>query len=111
MRFLMDVSVEIPAPLRECFLHCETECVRGCCGIDAISTEADVIADWGRKAGSKAVAEALRQLDELVAVVEDRSHNVLSHFLNHYTVDEPARGKLLNFLASFRSGIASIPDL
>ena len=102
-----DVSVEIPSPLQECFLHCEVECVRECCGIDAISTDSEVIAAWRREAGSAKVADALRQLADLVAMVEDRKHNVSSRFLNHYTCDESARQILLEFLATFRTGLAT----
>ena len=104
----MDVSVDVPSPLRECFLHCEVDCVRECSGIDAISTQSELIVAWGRKVGPAAAAEARRQLDDFVAVAEDRSHNVVSLFLNHYTVDEPARQKLLDFLAAFRVGLKSV---
>jgi hypothetical protein len=107
---MADVSVEVPLPLQECFLHCEVECVRECCGIDAISTDPELIAAWGRQVGPAAVAEAQRQLGELVAVVEDRSRNVSSLFLNHYTSDEAARQQLLDFLAAFRAGLASIAE-
>ena len=102
-----DVLVEVRSPLRDCLLHCEVECVRECCGIDAISTDAEVIAAWRQQAGPAAVAEARGQLAELVAVVEDRTHNVSSLFLNHYTSDEAARRQLLEFLAAFRTGLAA----
>jgi|GEM_PF-2842300 len=107
---MLDVSVEVPSPLQECFLHSEVDCVRGCCGIDAISTDPKLIAAWGREAGAAAVAEARRQLAELVAVVDDRSHNVSSMFLNHYTCHEAARRQLLDFLEAFRDGLASIAE-
>ena len=77
------------------------------CGIDAISTDPELIAAWGRKAGPTAVAEARWQLAEVVAVVEDRAHNVWSLFLNHYTCHEAARRQLLEFLEAFRDGLAS----
>ena len=102
---MADVSVDVPSPLKECFLHCEVECVRECCGIDAISTAPETIAAWRREAGPAAVAEAGRQLAELVAVVEDRKHKVSSLFLNHYTCHEAARRQLLEFLAAFRTGL------
>jgi hypothetical protein len=106
---MADVEVEVPSPLRECFLHCEVHCVRECCGIHAISTDAQLIADWGRQAGPKAVTMALRQLGELIAVVEDRPHKVSSLFLNHYTCHEAARRELLEFLGAFRSALESVP--
>ena len=105
---MADVSVEVPSPLRECFLHCEVECVRERCGIDAISTDPEVIAAWVLQAGPVVVAEARRQLADLVAVVADRTHKVSSAFLNHYTCHAAARRQLLEFLAVFRTGLA--PD-
>jgi hypothetical protein len=107
---MADVSVEVPSPLQECFLRCEVECVRECCGIDAISTDPVLIAAWGRQAGPAAVAEAQHQLADLIAVVEDRTHNVSSLFLNHYTCHEAARVQLLEFLAAFLTGLASIAE-
>ncbi len=100
-----DVSVEILSPLQDCFLHCEIDCVRECCGINAICSDPDTIGAWGSQVGPATVAEARQQLSELVAVVEDRSHKVISRFLNHYTCDEAARRQLLEFLTAFRSGL------
>lgn len=107
---MADGSVEVPSPLQECFLQCEVECVRECCGIDAFSTDPVLISAWGREAGSAAVAVASRQLAELVVVVENRSHKVSSPFLNHYTCGEAARQQLLDFLAAFHTGLASITE-
>lgn len=109
---MADVQVEVDSPLQECFLHCEVHCVRDCCGIDAFSTDAGLISEWGQQAGPTAVAEAQRQLAGLVALVEDRSHNVSSSLLNHYTCNEAARAELLEFLAAFVTALAAIaqPD-
>ncbi|XVU29182.1 DUF6331 family protein [Actinoplanes sp. CA-054009] len=103
----MDVSVEVPSPLRECFSACEVECVRACCGIDAVSTDRALIEAWCRAVGPVPVAEARRQLTDLIEVVEDRSNRVTSRFLNHRTIDEEARLELLNFLAAFEVGLAA----
>ncbi|MFL5327849.1 MAG: DUF6331 family protein [Gemmataceae bacterium] len=108
---MVDVSVEVPSPLQECFLHCEVECARECCGIDAISSDPGLIAAWARQAGPAAVADAQRQLADLISIVEDRTHKVSSLFLNHYTCHEAARIQLLDFLAAFRTGLASIAEL
>ncbi|MFG1938427.1 DUF6331 family protein [Micromonospora tulbaghiae] len=97
---MADVSVEVPSPLRKCVVFCEVECVRGCCGIDAVSTDPTLIEDWCRQAGSAAVIEARLQLAELIEVVEDRAHRVTSDFLNHRKHDEAARRELLDFLAA-----------
>jgi len=104
---MADVQLKVPSPLQECFLHCEVVCVRECCGIDAISTEAETIAGWRTQVGLQTVSVALHQLDGLIATVEDRSHKVSSLFLNHYTCDEEARCKLLTFLRTFRSALES----
>lgn len=104
---MVDVEVDVLPPLADCFRYCETECVRECCGIDAISTEAEQISAWSRQAGRETVRQALEQLRCLIAVVEDRSHNVSSRFLNHYTNDEPAREELLAFLGAFHAAMSS----
>ncbi len=104
---MADVLIEVLSPLKECFLHCEVHCVRECCGIDAISTDPDLIAFWTRKVGVAAAAEALRQIDNIITVFEDHSQHLLSPFLNHYTYHEAARLKLLEFLTTFRAGLAS----
>lgn len=104
---MADVSVEVPSPLRECVVFCEVECVRGCCGIDAVSTDPALIEHWCRQAGSAAVIEARLQLAELIEVVEDRSHCVTSDFLNHRTHDEAARRELLDFLTALDAGLAA----
>src|SRR5262249_16133795 len=102
-----DVEVEVLPPLADFFRQCEIECVRECCGIDAISTDADLIVGWARQAGPMAVGQALNQLGQFIAAVEDRSHRVSSIFLNHYTVDEVAREELLSFLGSFQTALQS----
>ena len=104
---MADVSVEIPSPLSRCIIFCEVECVRGCCGIDAVSTDPALIEAWCRRVGSVAVVEARLQLAELIEVVEDRSHRVTSTFLNHRTHDDAGRRQLLDFLAAFDAGLAA----
>jgi hypothetical protein len=103
----VDVFIEVLSPLRECFMHSEVVCVRECCGIGAISTDAELIGAWARDVGPSAVSVALRQLAELMTVVEDRTHKVSSLFLNHYTCHESARLELLDFLKAFRDGLES----
>jgi hypothetical protein len=107
---MADVEIEVPSPLRDCFERCEVICVRDCCGIDAISTDTELIADWGRQVGPETNALALRQLGELVWVVEDRSHKVSSSFLNHYTCDVAAGRQLLDFLHAFRSVLEIVAE-
>lgn len=104
---MADESVEVPSPLRECIIFCEVECVRLCCGIDAVSTDPALVEDWCRQAGSAAVTEARLQLAELIEVVEDRSHCVTSDFLNHRTHDEAALRELLDFLTALDAGLAA----
>ncbi|MFI7307094.1 DUF6331 family protein [Micromonospora aurantiaca] len=104
---MADVSVDVPSPLRTCIAFCEVECVVGCCGIDAVSTDPDLIEDWCHQVGSAAVVEARLQLIELIEVVEDRSRCVTSDFLNHRTHDEAARRELLDFLAALDAGLAA----
>ncbi|WP_433126329.1 DUF6331 family protein [Micromonospora sp. CA-240977] len=102
---MMEVSV--PSPLRKAIIFCEVECVRACCGIDAVSTEPALIEEWCRRVGPAAVVDARLQLAELIEVVEDRSHRVTSTFLNHRTPNDAARRQLLDFLAAFAAGLAA----
>ncbi|MFG2067983.1 DUF6331 family protein [Micromonospora tulbaghiae] len=104
---MADVSVDMPSPLRKCIIFCQVECVRGCCGIDAVSTDPALIQDWCRRVGSDAVIEARLQLAELIEVVEDRTRCVTSDFLNHRTHDEAARRELLDFLTALDAGLAA----
>ncbi|MET8040389.1 DUF6331 family protein [Micromonospora sp. NPDC005215] len=104
---MTEVSVEIPSPLRKCIIFCEVECVRACCGIDAVSTDPALIEAWCRRVGSAAVVNAWLQLAELIEVVEDRSHRVTSTFLNHRAHDDAARRQMLDFLAAFEAGLAA----
>jgi len=72
----------MPEALRDCFLHSEIICVRDCCGLDAISEDPELVAAWGRQIGHHKVLEALAQVVELIAQVQNRSHHVSSSFLN-----------------------------
>ncbi|MET7807042.1 DUF6331 family protein [Micromonospora chersina] len=101
------VSVDVPSPLSQCIIFCEIECVRGCCGIDAVSTDPAVVEAWCREVGSNTVVEARLQLAELIEVVEDRSHRVESAFLNHRTPDHAAGRQLLDFLSALEAGLVA----
>jgi hypothetical protein len=105
------IEVDIPEPLRGCFLHCEVICVRDCCGIDAISQEHELVAEWGREAGPQAVSQAITQLEQLMAQVQDRSHDFVSMFLNACTVGEIGRAELLSFLQAFKVALAAISSM
>lgn len=94
-------------PLGDCFLHCEIECVRECCGIDAIAIDSELMTGWAHQVGPEVVSEALLQLADLIAVVEDRSHKLSCLFLNHDTATDEGREELLAFLNAFRSGLRS----
>ncbi|MEV0216588.1 DUF6331 family protein [Micromonospora sp. NPDC050695] len=104
------MSVEVPSPLSQCIIFCEVVCVRGCCGIDAVSTDPALIGAWCRRVGPDAVLEARLQLAELIEVVEDRSQRVTSTFLNHRTYDDAGRRQLLDFLAAFEAGLATADE-
>ncbi|SBT46393.1 DUF6331 family protein [Micromonospora auratinigra] len=100
-------SLDVLPPLSHCITFCEEECVRACCGIDAVSTDPALIGQWCREAGPTAVLQARRQLADLIEVVEDRSHLVSSTFLNHRTPNEGARRELLDFLTALATGLAA----
>ncbi len=103
------VELEVPVPLRDCFLHSETICVRECCGIDAISQEPTRVTDWSRKEGHQAVLKALGQIKELTAQVQDRSRKVVVPFLNALADGEVTREKLLSFLQAFEVALRDCP--
>ena len=105
---MVKVSVEVPFPLQDCFLHCEIYCVRECCGIDAFSTDQELITHWGHQVGPAVVDEARCQLADLVSVVEDRSHQVEVPFLHYYPYNEDTRLQLLEFLIPFLKGLETI---
>ena len=104
---MSELSVEIRSPLSDCIIHCETVCVRACCGIDAISTDPVLIEEWCRQAGTLTVTEARLQLAALRELVEDRSNRVVSMFLNHRVHDEVSRRELQEFLAAIDAGLSA----
>ena len=106
----MTVELDMPEPLRDCSEHSETICVRDCCGIDAISQEPALVAEWGRQKGHQAVLQALRQVEDLIVQVQDRARNVSSSFLNACTCGdgEGGRGEFLSFLQTFKAALRSI---
>lgn len=99
------VDVEVPSPLSDCFRHSETICVRECCGIDAFSDDPALVAEWGSEVGGQAVAQALEQVEQLIAQVQNRSHVVTSWFLNFRTVNETGRGEVLSLLQAFQAAL------
>lgn len=48
-------------------------------------------------------------MEKLIILVEDRSHNVTSPFLNACTDGEVGRGELLTFLQAFEAALRSRP--
>ncbi len=103
------VELEVPYPLSGCFQHSETLCVRGCCGIDAISDDPELVAQWGRSVGYQVVQQALTQVQVLIAQVEDRSRKVCCSFLNACADGDITRGKLLSFLQAFEAALGDRP--
>ena len=103
----VDVPVKIQDPLRRCFLRFETECVRACCGIDAIDADVAGVAEWASTLAPQDLAAAAAQLEDLLALVADRSRVVTSTFLNHSTVDDGARSELLSLLTTINDGFTA----
>jgi hypothetical protein len=103
----VDVPVEIQDPLRRCFERFETECVRACCGIDAIDADVAGVAEWASTLAPQDLAAAAAQLEDLFALVADRSRVVTSTFLNHSTVDDCARSEFLSLLTTINDGFAA----
>lgn len=97
------IEIEVPSPLRDCISYCEVNCVLGCCGLEAVSTDAQLIMEWAHDVGAEAIRTALDQLDSLIRVLRDPSNVVSSGFLNHQTRNGPE--KLLSFLEAFRGAL------
>jgi hypothetical protein len=104
---MAEIFIEIPSPLSDFLTFCEIECVLACCGIDAVSTDPAHIEKWCRQAGSATVIEARLQLAELSELADNRSHHVVSAFLNHRIHDEASRRELQDFLAAIDAGLAA----
>ena len=62
------VRITVASPLREFLLHCGVDSVRDFAPISTTMADVQLVSAWARQAGPEAVASALRQLDELVAV-------------------------------------------
>ncbi|WP_454853889.1 DUF6331 family protein [Promicromonospora soli] len=103
----VDVSVEIKDPLRRCFEQFETQCVRDCCGIDAIDADVAGVTEWAGTLAPQDLAVATAQLEDLLALAADRSRVVTSSFLNHVTVTDDARNELLRLLTTIKDGFTA----
>lgn len=103
----VDVSVELQDSLERCFEQFETDCVRACCGIDAIDADVAGVAEWASTLAPQDLAAAAAQLEDLLALVADRSRVVTSTFLNHSTVDDGARSEFLSLLTTINDGFTA----
>jgi hypothetical protein len=106
---MLSVELDVPEPLRDCFLHCEVICVRECCGIDAISEDPELVVAWSRQVGHQSVLKALNQVEVLIAQVQDLSRKVILRFLNAAADGEVTRERLLSFLQAFEAALRSRP--
>ena len=104
-----NVDLEVLSPLSDCFQHSETICVRECCGIDAISDDPELVAQWGRTVGYHVIQRALSQVQLLIAQVEDRSQKLSIPLLNACATGDITRAKLLSFLQAFEGALRSLP--
>jgi len=68
-----NIRITVASPLRECLLHCGLTCVRNFELSNALSADIESLANWASQAGPEAATLALQQLDELIAVVGERS--------------------------------------
>ena len=98
-----DVELDVPHPLIECINSCMVHCVVGCCGVDAFDCSPVQIRKWARKNPVEDVRAAARQADELIGKISDQRYRFRSLQLNHYTCDEGARKRLVDFIGCFDS--------
>jgi hypothetical protein len=76
-------QVQIPEPLWSVMAACETNCVSSCCGLDAFEIDAAQIRQWTHEGGgAEALAEASRQIDELIKALSPLSGEYFSRQLS-----------------------------
>jgi len=76
-------NIRIPKPLRDVMLLCETGCVVGCCGLDALEISTQSFKDWETMGHGSDLLEALRQIDEILALVASRDGTSSCAFLQY----------------------------
>lgn len=111
------VRITVASPLRECLLHCGVDSVRDFAPMSTTVADLALVTAWARRAGPEATALALRQLDELVAVVEQRSALELGEVLavmessgGERSGIAPAQRALLALLTALRSALVRLAE-
>lgn len=95
-------EVRMPQTLGELFAWCETECVAGCCGLEAFDFSRERIREWVASQPQQAGA-AREQLRQLVKEIAGRSEEeIRSDALNAWWVRAEA--------VEFFSGLAKHLD-
>jgi hypothetical protein len=75
-------QVQIPEPLWSIMEACETICVSSCCGLDAFDIDAAQIRQWAQEDyRAESLAEASRQIEELINMLSPLSGEYLSRQL------------------------------
>ncbi len=75
-------QIQIPEPLWSVMQACETFCVSSCCGLDAFDIDASHMRQWAREGRAEGLAEANRQVEELLKAVVPLSGEYFSRELN-----------------------------
>jgi hypothetical protein len=113
---MANIRITVASPLRECLLHCGLTCVRDFGPSNALSADVELLAGWARQAGPEAATLALRQLEELIAVVGESSIRQMAETLALMAKGGEESGPaamqraLLALLNALRPALASIAD-
>ena len=102
------VYVEIHSPLLECLRHCEINCVAGCCGVDAFSSDEKDIVAWAETVTVSQLHIALGQLQALVKIAEDQNYIISSTYINAHTASDAAKREFLDFLRKFECSLRKV---
>ena len=76
------MNLEFPDPLAGLIAECETECVAGCCGLDAFEIDSEQMIPWASEQPIHVLWEVLDQLTGVVWDLSTHSGSVSSSTFN-----------------------------
>jgi hypothetical protein len=88
--------LELPDPLMTLIRHCETNCVAGCCGLDAFDCDPKHLLPWLRE-NQDVFSLVLDQISDAVRLVSEQRGEITSE-MNHFNAswDPPECAQFLH---------------
>jgi hypothetical protein len=103
-----NIELAIPSSVDELIGSCETNCVAGCCGLDAFDLREESVREWVQQVGPERATAARRDLDALLVQISTITTTITCHRVNCYW--EPWEADLwFGVFASFLD-LAGIPS-